>query len=50
MVDYAIEQGIADPEKLAVGDWSYGGISTDFLIAQTTRFKGRRRRPLQQFL
>jgi dipeptidyl aminopeptidase/acylaminoacyl peptidase len=39
MVDYAIEQGIADPEKLGVGGWSYGGISTDFIIAQTTRFK-----------
>jgi dipeptidyl aminopeptidase/acylaminoacyl peptidase len=40
IVDYAIEQGIADPEKLGVGGWSYGGISTDFIIAQTTRFKG----------
>jgi len=39
MVDYAIEQGIADPAKLAVGGWSYGGISTDFVIAQTNRFK-----------
>jgi dipeptidyl aminopeptidase/acylaminoacyl peptidase len=39
MVDYAIEQGITDPEKLAVGGWSYGGISTDFIIAQTNRFK-----------
>jgi dipeptidyl aminopeptidase/acylaminoacyl peptidase len=39
MVDYAIEQGIADPEKLAVSGWSYGGISTDFIITQTTRFK-----------
>ncbi len=39
MVDYAIEQGIADPDKLAVGGWSYGGISTDFIIAQTNRFK-----------
>jgi dipeptidyl aminopeptidase/acylaminoacyl peptidase len=39
MVDYAIEQGIADPEKLGVGGWSYGGMSTDFIIAQTTRFK-----------
>ncbi len=39
MVDYAIEQGIADPEKLGVGGWSYGGISTDFIIEQTTRFK-----------
>ena len=39
MVDYALQQGIADPDKLAVGGWSYGGISTDFIIAQTTRFK-----------
>jgi dipeptidyl aminopeptidase/acylaminoacyl peptidase len=39
MVDYAIQQGIADPDRLAVGGWSYGGISTDFIIAQTTRFK-----------
>ena len=39
MVDYAIAQGIADPGKLGVGGWSYGGISTDFIIGQTTRFK-----------
>ena len=39
MVDYAIAQGIAEPDKLAVGGWSYGGISTDFIITQTTRFK-----------
>ncbi len=39
MVDYAIAQGIAEPDKLGVGGWSYGGISTDFIIAQTTRFK-----------
>jgi dipeptidyl aminopeptidase/acylaminoacyl peptidase len=40
IVDYAIAQGIADPDKLGVGGWSYGGISTDFIIAQTARFKG----------
>ena len=39
MVDYALAQGIADPDKLGVGGWSYGGISTDFIIAQTNRFK-----------
>jgi dipeptidyl aminopeptidase/acylaminoacyl peptidase len=39
MVDYAIAQGIADPEKLGVGGHSYGAISTDFIITQTTRFK-----------
>lgn len=40
MVDYAISQGIADPDKLGVGGWSYGGISTDFIIGKTQRFKG----------
>jgi dipeptidyl aminopeptidase/acylaminoacyl peptidase len=40
MVDYAVAEGIADPAKLGVGGWSYGGISTDFIIAQTARFKG----------
>jgi dipeptidyl aminopeptidase/acylaminoacyl peptidase len=39
MVDYAVAQGIVDSDKLGVGGWSYGGISTDFIIAQTTRFK-----------
>jgi dipeptidyl aminopeptidase/acylaminoacyl peptidase len=39
MVDYAVAQGIADPDKLGVGGWSYGGISTDFIIGQTHRFK-----------
>ena len=39
MVDYAIAQGMVDPDKLGVGGWSYGGISTDFIITQTTRFK-----------
>jgi dipeptidyl aminopeptidase/acylaminoacyl peptidase len=39
MVDYAVAQGIAEPEKLGVGGWSYGGISTNFIITQTTRFK-----------
>jgi dipeptidyl aminopeptidase/acylaminoacyl peptidase len=39
MVDYAVAQGITDPDKLGVGGWSYGAISTDFIIAQTTRFK-----------
>ncbi len=38
-VDYAIAQGIADPDKLGVGGWSYGGIATDFIIGRTNRFK-----------
>ena len=39
MVDYAVAQGLVDADKLGVGGWSYGGISTDFIITQTTRFK-----------
>ncbi len=38
-VDYAIEQGWADPDKLGVGGWSYGGILTDHVITKTDRFK-----------
>jgi dipeptidyl aminopeptidase/acylaminoacyl peptidase len=32
--------GIADPERLGVGGWSYGGILTNYVITQTGRFKG----------
>ena len=39
-VDYAIEVGLADPNRLGVGGWSYGGILTNYVITQTTRFKG----------
>ncbi|HTS12938.1 MAG TPA: S9 family peptidase [Candidatus Limnocylindrales bacterium] len=39
MVDYAVEQGLADPERLGVGGHSYGAISTNFIITQTARFK-----------
>ncbi len=39
-VDYAIAQGLADPDKLGVGGWSYGGILTNYVITKTTRFKG----------
>lgn len=38
-VDYVIAQGIADPNKLAVMGWSYGGYMTNWVITQTTRFK-----------
>jgi len=38
-VDYAIEQGWADPDRLGVGGWSYGGILTDHVITKTDRFK-----------
>ncbi len=38
-VDHVIQLGIADPSRLGVGGWSYGGILTDYLIASDTRFK-----------
>jgi dipeptidyl aminopeptidase/acylaminoacyl peptidase len=38
-VDDAVARGIADPDRLGVGGWSYGGISTNYLIATTNRFK-----------
>ncbi len=34
-----IHIGIADPERLGVGGWSYGAILTDYMIATDTRFK-----------
>jgi dipeptidyl aminopeptidase/acylaminoacyl peptidase len=38
-VDDAVGRGLAAPDRLGVGGWSYGGISTNYLIATTTRFK-----------
>jgi dipeptidyl aminopeptidase/acylaminoacyl peptidase len=38
-VDHTIASGLADPDKLGVGGWSYGGILTDAIIAKDQRFK-----------
>jgi dipeptidyl aminopeptidase/acylaminoacyl peptidase len=38
-VDHAIKLGYADPERLGVGGWSYGGILTNYVITQSDRFK-----------
>jgi dipeptidyl aminopeptidase/acylaminoacyl peptidase len=38
-VDHVVRVGVADPDKLGVGGWSYGGILTDYLIASDNRFK-----------
>ncbi len=37
--DHMIAAGIADPERLGIGGWSYGGILTDYTIASDSRFK-----------
>ncbi|HLN29702.1 MAG TPA: prolyl oligopeptidase family serine peptidase [Gemmataceae bacterium] len=38
-VDEMIRLGIADPERLGVAGWSYGGYMTSWIITQTKRFK-----------
>jgi len=38
-VDHMIAGGIADPGRLGIGGWSYGGILTDYVIATDSRFK-----------
>jgi dipeptidyl aminopeptidase/acylaminoacyl peptidase len=38
-VDEMVKQGLADPEHLGIGGWSYGGILTNYTIASDTRFK-----------
>ncbi len=37
-VDHAIAIGLADPKRLGVGGWSYGGILTNYVITKTDRF------------
>jgi dipeptidyl aminopeptidase/acylaminoacyl peptidase len=38
-VDYLVAQGVADPNKLGIGGWSYGGYMSEWAITQTQRFK-----------
>ena len=38
-VDHAIEEGYADPDRLGVGGWSYGGILTNYVITKSDRFE-----------
>ena len=38
-VDDAVSRGFADPQRLGVGGWSYGGILTNYVIASDRRFK-----------
>lgn len=38
-IDALVKDGVADPNHLTVGGYSYGGYLTNWLITQTTRFK-----------
>jgi dipeptidyl aminopeptidase/acylaminoacyl peptidase len=38
VMDKLVEEGLADPERLGIGGWSYGGMNTNYAIATDTRF------------
>lgn len=38
-VDAIIARGLADPDRLGIGGWSYGGYMTAWAIGHTDRFK-----------
>jgi dipeptidyl aminopeptidase/acylaminoacyl peptidase len=38
-VDWAVSAGIADPARLGIGGWSYGGLLTNYVTASDGRFK-----------
>ncbi len=38
-VDYVIDQGWADPDRMVAYGWSYGGYMTFWMATQTDRFK-----------
>src|SRR5260370_16423544 len=38
-VDAVVAMGVADPNRLAVMGWSYGGYMTNWVVTQTSRFQ-----------
>ena len=38
-VDYLVSKSIADPDRLGIGGWSYGGFMSAWAVTHTNRFK-----------
>ncbi len=38
-VDHVVSMGVADPSRMAVMGWSYGGFMTSWVVGQTDRFQ-----------
>ena len=38
-IDSLIESGIADPQRLGIAGWSYGGFTAAWAVSQTDRFR-----------
>ena len=38
-VDHLIDEGLADPARMGIGGWSYGGFMTAWAVSQTDRFR-----------
>ena len=49
VMDHLVAEGLADPDRLGIGGWSYGGMNTNYSIATDTRFRagGERRIDLE---
>jgi dipeptidyl aminopeptidase/acylaminoacyl peptidase len=37
--DWLVQKGLADPGRIGIGGWSYGGYMAAWAVTQTTRFK-----------
>lgn len=38
-IDHVVELGIADPDRLGIGGWSYGGFLTAWAVTHSDRFR-----------